>query len=385
VNPLDATQTLPLTAWLDVLSAAMPPRGTLVVGAGAGSSPWVQWLRRRAMGPVWLVEGDESQYQHLLRQLPAEGHWTPRRDVVSGSVEATCFHRASNPAESGLLAPQQLGGLWPNLTAEATELIDTPVTLDALASDVGQDISWLVLDCLPAGELLQGAMQLLPQLDLMLVRVVTSEDAGVPLSATHVEVDRRLHESGLRCIRVEAERHPGLAAALYVHDVVWHDARLTQALRESERVASELRTAQGGWIQDKEAAARRLDERDHRIQQLTQSLEAAYHQLNELAAQHQEALSQARAEDEKRTAAWQAEKDAWRKEREGLVQARDQAAKQSEARLAQIQALEKRIKDLLARQADMPPCGGSVQEELAKAAAQVDLLKDILLPPGLRP
>lgn len=373
-----------MQAWLDVVSAVLPPRGTLVVGAGTGSSPWAQWLRCSDTNHVWLVEGDENQYQHLLRWLPTNRCWTPRRDVVSGSVEVTRFYRACNPTESGLLAPQQLGGIWPNLALDAIEIIETPVTLDGLASEAGRDISWLVLDCLPAGELLQGAVQLLPQLDVLLVRVVRGTAEGVPPPATHIEIDKQLQEAGLRCIRVEAERHPAFAAALYVRDVARLDTKLTSVLDERARVASELLATQTGWAENKEEFARTLYERDQQVQQLTQSLDAASGLLHDVKAQHEWALTMARAEYEKRTAAWQAEKDAWGKEREGLVQARDYIAKQSDARLAQIQALEKRIKDLQARQADMPPRGSSVHEELAKAAAQIDLLKDILLSPRTR-
>lgn len=330
MNAPEPRPSQPLSVWLDVLQAVMPPRGTLVVGAGTGAGPWVQWLRASGVTPVWLVEGDEPRYQHLVRQLPPDEGWTPRRDVVSGTSQAANFYRASNPAESGLLAPDRLKALWPNLTVAAVEALDATVTLDSLAAEAGNGISWLVLDCLPAGALLQGGAQLLSQVDVALVRVVVGTVADMPSEATHAEATRLLQAAGLRCIRVEAERHPSLAMALYTRNRAW--------------LGAELQAAQAGWVQDKEAAEQSL------------------------------------REYEQQRAAWQVEKEALRQERQALEQARDQVARHSEARLAQIQALEKRIRDLLAHQSDMPPRGGSFEDELAKAEAQIDLLRSLLLP-----
>ena len=44
----------PITPWLQMLSQLMPPTGVLLVGAGAGTGPWVQLLQTLAV-PLSLI------------------------------------------------------------------------------------------------------------------------------------------------------------------------------------------------------------------------------------------------------------------------------------------------------------------------------------------
>lgn len=201
---------------------------------------------------MWLVEGDEGQYQHLLRHLPADSGWTPRRDVVTASAEPTTFHHASNPAESGLVAPEHLRALWPNLATDYSTAVEVPVTLDTLLSEAGRDINWLVLDCLPAADLLQGGGELLTGLDVVLVRVAAGPTSEV--DASHEAVDDRLQGAGLICIHTQAERHPALAHALYARDV----ALLIKEKRGLSRENAQLQAAREAEAQVRavEATAR---------------------------------------------------------------------------------------------------------------------------------
>lgn len=237
MNPSDVERAdLPLQVWLDVLSAVAPPRGTLVIGAGIGTGQWVQWLRRRNVRPVWLVEGDEGQYQHLLRSLPVSSEWTPRRDVVATNAEAAIFHRMSNPAESGLLGAEHLHGLWPRLTSEGEVAVETAVTLDQLLADACGDVNWLVLDCLPAAALLRGGERLLAGLDVLLLRVAISGSAMDASDASHATVAALLQTAGFQCIQLHPERHPALAHVLYVRDLRKLVAAGEQAAADAERL-----------------------------------------------------------------------------------------------------------------------------------------------------
>lgn len=213
-----------MVAWLDVLRAVLPPRGVLLVGAGSGKGPWVQWLLSRNVASdgvsVHMVEGDERQYRHLQRSVGDNNGWTLWRDVVVPSAGATTFHRLSNPDESGLLAAQNLRKLWPNLSDESSAAIKDATTLDALGEEAGGDANWLILDCLPATALLQGGTELLRKLDVVLVRV--ADDLPPGLLADQHAVDQLLCDAGLRAVCRQVERHPALAHVLYVRDVRRH-------------------------------------------------------------------------------------------------------------------------------------------------------------------
>lgn len=288
-----AVQALPWPAWLNVLSAVFPPRGTVVVGAGAGNGPWVQWLRSRRAGPVWLVEGDEAQYQHLLRHLPEGCDWTPRRDVVAPAPAPTLFYRASNPAENGLIPPERLRTLWPHLAEEGVVEVEAPVTLEALLAEAGDEANWLVLDCLPAAQLLQGGAALLGQLDVALVRVAAGENAGLDRAARHDAVDELLATAGLVCVHTRTERHPALAHALYVREPAGLRAQLAEA-RSQAAIGHQ------------------------RIDELTHSLHAARQALEGAKQSHALALQQAQADASRREAELRQQQEAWHQEKAQL-------------------------------------------------------------------
>lgn len=322
-----SAQTLPWQAWLDVLSAVFPLRGIVVVGAGAGSGPWLQWLRSRRAGPVWLVEGDEAQYQHLLRHLPEGCDWTPRCNVVAPAPARITFHRASNPAENGLVPPECLRTLWPHLAEEGVVEVDAPVTLEALLAEAGDEANWLVLDCLPAAPLLQGGAARLSQLDVALVRVAVGENAGLDRAARHDAVDEVLAAVGLVCVHTRTERHPALAHALYVREPAGLRAQLAEARSQAA-----------------------IDQQ--KLDELTHSLHAARQALEEAKQSHALALQQAQAGASRREAELRQQQEAW-------LQEKAQLEKRLESSDAKLDKWGKSVES-------------SIQREVANAVKQIE-------------
>ncbi len=281
IEPSTGARAPDMTAWLDVLRKVLPARGVLLVGAGAGNGAWVRWLQSRGVASgdvsVFLVEGDEMQYRHLQRSLGAGTGCTPWRDVVAPGAGRTTFHRASNPAESGLLPPQALQQLWPNLGVGDDVTVEDATTLDALRAEVGKTINWLVLDCLPAAALLEGGANLLPQLDVAVVRVAT--DLPAELQAHQPAADELLQAAGLRRIYSQAERHPSLTHVLYVRDMerqvrgaqeVWakEKAQLTQSVMAAGEAAEQAKLAA------EQAQAKQLEAYQSSIKELDKQLRA---------------------------------------------------------------------------------------------------------------
>lgn len=295
-----------LVDWLDVLRTVLPPRGVLLVGAGAGQGRWVEWLRSRGVAsaevPVHLVEGDERQYRNLQRNFVADAGWTSWRDVVAPAAGTATFHCVSNPAESGLLPIQSLQKLWPHLSAGQDVVVEDATTLDALYSEVGGHTNWLVLDCLPAAALLQGGAELLLQLDVALVRVAS--DLPPELLADQQAVDQRLHAAGLRCVHSQDERHPALAHVLYVRDT-------THRLKASEWAQEQVKQAQEAWEKEKTRLM-------HMHQMASESARQVSEQAkNALQEQLQQAQSQAKQAQEQLKSA----QETWAKEKAELSQA----------------------------------------------------------------
>ncbi len=347
----------PISAWLDVLNAVMPPRGVLVVGAGTGNGPWVQWLQHRDIRPVWLVEGDKVQYRHLERRLLSNKEWTLRHDVVAETTDAVAFYHASNPVESGLLVPEQLRNLWPHLELICTEEIEAAITLEALFVETKGDINWLVLDCLPATTLLMGAGQLLTNTDVVVVRIVSDEQLSTEMGVHHDSADALLCEAGLTCVHWIAQRHPALAYAIYARDTAKQKA---EQLKDGAEIAQLQQICQQLHIETQEAQAIA----QQHVRALKTQLEQRMAELVSL-QQHHERLAQRLTQQD----------DTLRRSQEELAttriaQAQAQAERQEEQKLAKqyIETLETQLEQRMAELVSLQ----QNREQLAQQLAQQD-------------
>lgn len=397
----------PITPWLQLLSQLAPPAGVLLVGAGNGVGPWVQLLQILAVPSVTLVEADDNQFEHLQRSVPQRDGWRLRKQVVGPRTDTVTYHQASNAAESGLLEPESLRSLWPNLKTTHKQTRQA-ITLADLQDDADTPANWLLLDCLPALPILQGAAQQLAAFDVITLRVLLAEDAVPGSAAGADEVQATLQEQGFRCLALEASRHPAVGHALFVRDTA------KQAQQREEQLAKNLAALQAQNISLTQEISKLIAEiteltkaRDQLSTQLAaetkskadvqtqRDLESkakseAIAQRDAEAKAKAEAIAQRDAEAKAKTEA-AAQRDALAKEKTALIAARDEQAKlaaerqsaiatqqkDSASKLQHFQQLEVENREYAVRQ-------HLLQDELIKAEAQIDLIKDLLLrEPGL--
>lgn len=349
-----------LLSWLDHLRILMPPRHVTLVGAGNGSGPWVQWLLSRAVPSATLVEADDALIHPL--QAAAPGPWRVRKQVIGPETATVTFHVASVSSESGLLEPESLRSLWPNLKTRQKQTRQA-ITLDELLQDDEQSANWLIVDCWPAQPLLQGGQQALSQMDVLIVR--TTMGADTPDTLNPAEVESALTEAGFRQIAADAGRHPGVGHALYVREL---DAKTASAaeveqwrneatrLQESMALAqthNERLTAQAAALmQEKARAEEELQKTQQALSaQLAAAQEAkarAEHQTQALEQQAQSMVQAAAREQQLTQALQQASALAQERERHAST-----AQAHSEQLAAQKAALEHRLQqaDLALQQA----------------------------------
>lgn len=216
MKSLNLENQFPASTWLDVLNTEYPVTGAIVIGAGTGQGPWVEWLAQREIRPIWLWEGEEKQFQHLQKNVSLNNGWHLHKGIVVSDDEVSShFYQASNPWESGLLEPTQLKSVWPNLYSTYTEPVNDGVTLKDLFQASSSAVNWLVIDCLPAALLLKNAKNEIDQLDMAVVRVLLQDE---PVSASVAQVDLIMQGAGMRRLQLLPERHPSLAYAIYVRD-----------------------------------------------------------------------------------------------------------------------------------------------------------------------
>ena len=315
-------KTATITTWLQFLRALMPPSGMLLVGAGVGTSPLVQLLKQWEEPNTILVEGDELQYQHLKRNLKHFESWHIHNVVVAPNKESVTFYRASNTSESGLINPEQLQGIWPNLRLKQNS-IHGGVTVSDVINGAEYPISWLMLDCLPAGSMLRSIGDALDEIDLIMLRVLIHESIALESGNSHEDIKFWLQEQGFRILAVLPERHPALAQVLYVRGLQYQRSIYTQ--------------------------------QKYRIDQLTDVQDEQIKFASELQAQ----IKMIKIEKEK------------------LEQENSELISRVAETQNHLQKQESECKEIVLRQQFM-------REELGKAETQIDLIKQLLLrEPGL--
>lgn len=245
-----------LISWMELLQALMPASHLTLVGAGTGKGPWVQWLKDRKESCT-LVEGEPLRFAALQRSCAASSALANatllNQFVAPISAEVEVF-TANLAQESGLLEPEMLRSLWPNLYTLHRQSVQA-IALTSLFAG-GSSGQCLILDCLPAATLLKSAQDTLPLLDVVLARVLLADDSGctqLPQGTGLAEMTEALPGFGLKYVHREA--HPGIAYALFARDY-------RGAWQESEQVKQRLfsdielsRQEHAALLQEKEQEA----------------------------------------------------------------------------------------------------------------------------------
>jgi len=324
-----------IAPWLQLLSQLMPPTGVLLVGAGNGAGPWVQLLQTLDVPSATLVEADDTQFEHLQRSVPQRPGWRLRKQVVGPRTETVTYYQASNAFESGLLAPESLRSLWPNLKT-AHKQTRQAIALAELQQDADPAANWLLLDCLPALPILQGAAQQLAGVDVIAVRVLLNASAPeaeadssaittittiTTSAAAADQLQPALQALGFRCLAIETSRHPALGHALFVRDTAAQASQLQHQLSQQAQTHQEQTQAQAKTLAQALAQAKATAEQlaaEHQqqaeecaaqVQQLSQAKAAA----EKLATERQEQLDQLQTQlkqvtEQAKAAAQEAEK-----------------------------------------------------------------------------
>ena len=231
-----------------------------------------------------LVEADDAQFLQLQKNVGEFDRWRLHKQLLAGMDGTVVFHQASNSAESGLLAPENLLSLWPNIKTHHKEARQA-ITLASLLQDEDNCANWLMVDCLPALPIVQGAGGQLDRFDVIAVRVVFDDEAPDVSVASRSQLDSYLNSCGYRCIAAEPGRHPAVGHALYVRD--------TQALicRLHQQQVQQRQTCQLE-IQELNRANNTAEQLAKELHQEISKLTEAQQAVEKLAAARQQQIDQ---------------------------------------------------------------------------------------------
>ena len=445
----------------EFLRLVAPPQAVIHIGAGTGKGELHQWRQWEVPYAV-LIEADEARLDWANSSLAENPQWHTACVVLSDVNAEADFYTASNPAEDGLIAAEQLRVLWPNLSTREQQKRQVQRLDNLLQEEPYQALQqaqtvWTIIDCLTCLAILKGAGHEIEKWSVLCVRVLLKPLPEENTVGTLHDIEDYLLPYGYRCIEVTESNNPAVGSALFVRD--WqavllpknnqlsqnnsqlvtdklvlqqqlldcqaaNDA-LTQERDQSAKVAAErqiqleeLTKAKVGVDQEKTALIQSRDvlsnelkatqqvrdqqaqlavERQKGIDALTQERDQFAKQVAERQTQLEALTKSKAAVDQEKTALIQG-RDALSNEVTSLNQARDQQAQLVNDRQAHIDALTQERDQLQAQleqqDAVMVKLKDQYSEsdlrqrllndEMFKAEAQLELIKDVLLrEPGL--
>jgi hypothetical protein len=371
----EARQSIPV--WLTLLAHLYPPKGTLLIGAGAGNSPWVKHLQTENHPNVTLVEADEAKATRLKTATQNSPHWQVKQHVIAQHAAPTQFYTASMQTESGLIEPESLRSLWPNLKTTDQQTRQA-ASLAELQADAETPANWLLVDCMPALSILQGAAKQLAGFDVIATRVLLQENSLHNSAANVDQLQLALEAIGFQCVAIETSRHPAIGHALFVRDTVAQ----AQAAAEQAKALAEQAQAQAVKVAAEQLVAER-QAHGAEVQQIKDAAEQAKAQAEQAQAQATKvAADQLAAERQAHGAEVQQLKDAAEQAKAQAEQAQAQAAKvaaeqlaaERQAHGAEVQQLKdaaEQAQDLAAQEAEKAKVAAAVQAtQHAQTAAE---------------
>ena len=359
------TKVPSLSSLRQVFALLFPMQGVIVVGAGRG-----QGLEDfQSAAAVLCVDARAECIEPLQKQFEASSNTTAVQAVIAARTGPTAFHCASKPDESALIPSESLQPLWRNLTTSRVDEVEARTLPDLLASlEPAPDFrcNWLVIDCLPALSVLEGAGRMVDDLDVVELRCVRDgaalEEAGARLESAEQWLEAR----GFRPVAQFEETHPQLCKAVYCRDVSRLQLKLgslEDALARLKRTNEDelrlLTVARDGLTQDKTA--------------LTAERDGLAKERQTVVAER-DTLSQAKAAAEQLAAERQAQVDALTSERQQLTAARDALTEEKAALTAERDGLAKERQTLAAERDTLAKAKAAAEQLAAERQKQLDAI-----------
>jgi chemotaxis protein histidine kinase CheA len=354
---MNITQTLS-SDWFPLLRQLFPVNGLIHVGVGSGSitSLYKEWGITSAL----LLEADPYMYSQLESSVCEYDGWSSLQVIVSNQQAQETFYQSNNIREHGLIEPEKLSSFWRNLKTIETRISETQtlanILMEKAINPSTNPYNWLIIDCLPAANILEGLGKYIEQVDVIVARATLTPTDNLFI-ASKAAIDKTLSPYNYHTIRTYEESHPAVGHILYIRD---HK----KTLHKEQKHLTNLRQAQAETDKQLAALQKAKNETD---KQLT-------------------ALQQAKAEADKTN-------QELKTQTQRLTQARDDQAKLASECQQQISALQntktETDKQLAALQQAKAEADKTNQEfktkedlyhvEMAKTETQIELIKEMLL------
>jgi hypothetical protein len=277
---------------LDLMRRIAPPSSVVHVGAGNGVAASRLW-QDAAVEHLLLIEADAGKASELSAATKILGWSAICALLGERDGRDAAFHVTSNPSANGLVGVDELRAVWPNLRGIGTHTMPEcrlERFLDARDPHAFPAPNWIFVDCLPALPILKGAGGYLDNLDVIWARVVLDTQAlGIDGSSV-AQLTEFVATHGFRPVDVVEGVHPALGDAFFFRDWRgWLEPKLQALANRNGQLAH--RCEQGldlaakrqreikELTADRDAQANLADERAAQIEELARQQQAAVTQL----------------------------------------------------------------------------------------------------------
>ena len=354
------TDPVQLDTLRKVLARVFPMQGVIVVGVGRGQG----LADFRSASSLLVIDARAECLEALQKQSSDGPYCTAVQAVVAAQTGSAAFHVASKPDESGLIAPEALQSLWRNLTTRTTDEVEASTLPDLVARlELAADFrcNWLVVDCLPALPMLEGAGQLIDDVEVVELRCVRDEDIAPGQGASLGSAKDWLEPLGFRLVQESEESHPQLVKALFCRDLRKLGGRV--GLLEQSIAELQASNDKNVRVHAKEKVALSA-EREVLVQ--------AKAAVDKLAAERQTQLEALTTEHKQLIAT----RDALANERGVLMTERDKLAKENQALAAERERLVKSLKAEAQASAEAQSSRLALQAQVDECLNELQRLKD---------
>jgi DNA repair exonuclease SbcCD ATPase subunit len=318
---------------LETLRLLMPPTGLVFVGAGNGVGPLHQW-QQWDIPAVTLVDADVKKLAWAEKH-PQNSNWNLLEGVVGKAAKETPYYHASNIEEDGTINPLLLKPIWPNLQINQEDVCKVQPLTDLLSIEVQQQANWILVDCLPALDILSSAEAMLENLEVVCARVLLNQADEMPAACTLQALQSWGASLALALFRVVETNNPAVGYAVlaknWKHALKQKLSASNQQIGELQAVIKTLEEARGELKNGLEASKQTVVQHQQQITELKTAVEAQAREIEE--------LKSTSADLSRKNGELKAQLESGKQQAEKLTQERDAQTKLATDRQAQIGAL----------------------------------------------
>lgn len=278
---------------IGLLKKLSPPQAIIHIGAGSGYGEMHQW-RQWDVPHALIIDANRERLDWAQPLITGKPGWHIVNEIVADTDGEIDYYQASNPEEDGIISPQQMSGLWPNLrttihSVRPCRSLDSLLTEDTSVIFEQATPVWVYIDCLPVLPILKGAGEHIDRWSVLWLRVLLQQANEIDEGATLQSIESYLQPLGFRCIEISESNHPAIGYSLFARD--WRavlqsrDETLSQINTELSEEKSTLEAQQESLKLELTLLGKSYDEQVAQTEQLMGRIETLTQERDSHASQ----------------------------------------------------------------------------------------------------